>query len=139
MGKAIVVGGGGSRSASRRRWSVERWNRRRHRHPPPGFRLPVAGTPASLVPGVSRRRRLFAFLLLHAVVSLGPFVLLHWPAMLTVVAVRLAYAWRFRQPLWSALLYPFAAAVLLAAAAASFIHAHSRPGVAWRGRSYRIG
>ena len=65
-------------------------------------------------------------------------LLLWWPMLLAVVVLRVGYAVRLRQPLWSALLHPFAMLFLLAAAVASFGEAHSSRGVEWKGRRYLI-
>ncbi len=61
-----------------------------------------------------------------------------WPMLLAVVVLRVGYAVRLRQPLWSALLHPFAMLFLLTAAVASFGDAHSSRGVEWKGRRYLI-
>lgn len=66
-----------------------------------------------------------------AAVSMAPW----WQAMAVVLVVRVVYAVRLRQPVWSAFLHPFAMAFLLAAAVASFWR---RREVAWKGRCYRI-
>ncbi|HEX9000858.1 MAG TPA: glycosyltransferase family A protein [Blastocatellia bacterium] len=79
----------------------------------------------------------------HAVVFLLPIVLsVVWPsvqiglAALAIFMIRLALAWRFRQPLWAVLLHPLAEAILLALGLSSWWRCKSGRGVAWKGREY---
>ena len=79
----------------------------------------------------------WCFLVGHAVFFLGPFVTGNELAMLLVVAIRLLLAWRFRQPLWSALLHPFAEVFFLALGLSSWWKWRRSRGVEWKGRRYR--
>ncbi len=83
------------------------------------------------------------FVLFHAAIFLTPFVWLVVSPSLTillaalaVLLIRLALAWRFRQPLWAALLHPMAEVVLLALGLSSWWRCKSGRGVAWKGREY---
>ncbi|MCC6489049.1 MAG: glycosyltransferase [Candidatus Hydrogenedentes bacterium] len=89
------------------------------------------------------------FLAFHAVVFLLPFaallllmidfqIALPWAAAAaTVLAARLILAWRFRQPLWPALLHPIAEVALLSLGVASWWRCATGRGVDWKGRQYR--
>jgi len=83
------------------------------------------------------------FMLFHAAVFLTPFVWLVVSPSLTILLValavlliRLVLAWRFRQPLWAALLHPLAEGILLALGLSSWWRCKSGRGVAWKGREY---
>ena len=78
----------------------------------------------------------WAFLIIHAFLFLTPFLTVSATAFL-VVAVRLLLAWRFRQPLWSAILHPFAEIFVLALGLSSWWMWRRSRGVAWKGRLYR--
>ncbi len=77
------------------------------------------------------------FLLFHVFVFLAPFALgLRFAAL--VIAARLLLAVRFRQPLWSAILHPFAECFLLALGVSSWWRWRSHgSGVTWKGRVYK--
>ncbi|MCC6699527.1 MAG: glycosyltransferase [Candidatus Hydrogenedentes bacterium] len=89
------------------------------------------------------------FLAFHAVVFLLPFAALlllmidlqvafPWiAAAATVLASRLVIAWRFRQPLWPALLHPIAEVALLSLGVTSWWRCATGRGVDWKGRQYR--
>lgn len=74
------------------------------------------------------------FLVLAAVCSLMPC----WPWLVALVLLRLGFAFRFRQPLWSALLHPLAMVFVLCAAVASWREAGAPRGVEWKGRRYLV-
>jgi chlorobactene glucosyltransferase len=80
--------------------------------------------------------------LLHAAVYLAPFYLAftvqreYAIAALTVLLIRLLLAGRFKQPLWSAFLQPFAEVLLLALGLSSWWRCKSGRGVVWKGREY---
>ncbi|MFN7993342.1 MAG: glycosyltransferase family 2 protein [Bryobacteraceae bacterium] len=76
------------------------------------------------------------FLAMHAVFFLGPF-LAGSPAALVILAARLLLALRFRHPLWSVLLHPFAECFLLALGISSWWAFRSGSGVEWKGRRYQ--
>ena len=59
-----------------------------------------------------------------------------WVACFLVLATRLILAWRFRQPVSSALLHPFGIAALLALQWAALLRAASGRPATWRGRAY---
>lgn len=75
------------------------------------------------------------FLGLHAVVFLGPFFGLIWPAAGCVLAMRVLLAVRFRHPVWSCLFHPVAELFLLALGFSSWWRAR-HGGVEWKGRRY---
>ncbi|MCU1325612.1 MAG: glycosyl hydrolase [Bryobacterales bacterium] len=77
----------------------------------------------------------WAFLLVHALVFLYPFLALRRAA-LVVIAARLLLALRFHQPFWSALLHPVGEVFMLALGVASW-WAWRGEGVLWKGRVYR--
>jgi cellulose synthase/poly-beta-1,6-N-acetylglucosamine synthase-like glycosyltransferase len=78
----------------------------------------------------------WSFVTIHAVFFLGPFLLAR-PAGLVVIAARFMLAFRFRHPLWSALLHPAGECVLLALALSSWRAWRSPGGIAWKGRRYQ--
>lgn len=88
-------------------------------------------------PAFRRKASFWAFLLVHAVAFLGPFVAANLPAAGCVVAMRLLLALRFRHPLWSALLHPAAELFLLALGLSSWWRYRHGSGVEWKGRRYR--
>lgn len=103
----------------------------------------------NLFPAFRTQGGFAAFMLLHLLVFLAPFVPATaaldgstWTWWFTGAAVcvmtsRLLLARRFGHPLWSALLHPLAEAVLLLIAAASWYRVTFGRGVDWKGRAYR--
>ncbi|MCX7818522.1 MAG: glycosyltransferase [Kiritimatiellae bacterium] len=102
-----------------------------------------------LYPAFRREASFWAFVLLQAVVYVGPWaVALAGAARGTLqaasvcaaaagVLTRLVLAARFRHPLWSACLHPLAVLGMLAAAMAAWWRCRFGRGVEWRGRRYR--
>lgn len=88
-------------------------------------------------PAFRHKANYWLFLALHLGVFLLPFLLGMWPAVGVIFATRLALALRFRQPLWSVLLHPFAEIILIVLGLASFWRVVSGHGVSWKGREYR--
>jgi chlorobactene glucosyltransferase len=78
----------------------------------------------------------WAFVAMHVVLFLLPFVLAN-PAALLVIAARLMLACRFRHPAWSALLHPLAECFLLALAISSWRAWRNGRGVVWKGRLHQ--
>lgn len=107
------------------------------------------GFQKNFFPAFRREINFWLFLLFRFAVFLAPFLLLPLVAFgvikarfvmfnaAGVIAIRLLFAWRFRHPLWAALLHPFAEAVLLALGVSSWWRCKSGAGVVWKGREYR--
>lgn len=101
------------------------------------------GFQKNFFPAFKHELSFWFFVAFHAVIFLTPFVwLLVSPSLaiglvvLAVLLIRLLLAWRFRQPLWAALLHPLAEAILLALGLSSWRRCKSGQGVAWKGREY---
>ena len=83
----------------------------------------------------------WAFLALHAVIFLAPFLLFGWSskaalAAACVLLMRLLLAVRFRHPWWSILVHPLSEVILIALALSSWWRCKSGKGVTWKGRIY---
>ena len=96
------------------------------------------GFQKNLYPAFRHNISFFAFLLVHFVCFLLPFVAGFPLAAALVILTRVALAVRFRHPFWSVLLHPFAEAVLIALGLVSFYRCASGRGVSWKGRLYRV-
>ena len=90
-----------------------------------------------------RELSFWAFLALHGVVFLAPFLALAWirawPVWLaagSVLGMRALLALRFRYPWWSVLLHPLGEMVLIAIGLSSWWRCKSGRGVEWKGRQY---
>ncbi|HYP26578.1 MAG TPA: glycosyltransferase family 2 protein [Blastocatellia bacterium] len=101
------------------------------------------GFQKNFFPAFRRESSFWLFLLAHAAVFLGPFLLLActraWPAWLAaacVLAQRALLALRFKHPLWSVLLHPVAEVILIALGLTSWRRCRSGRGVEWKGRRY---
>jgi chlorobactene glucosyltransferase len=101
------------------------------------------GFQKNFFPAFKRESSFWFFTAFHAVVFLAPFVwLMVSPSLplllaaLTIFLIRLVLAWRFRHPLWAALLHPLAEAILLVLGLSSWRRCKSGRGVAWKGREY---
>lgn len=101
------------------------------------------GFQKNFFPAFKHELSFWFFWTFHLVVFLSPFVLsVILPsvqialAAMAVLLIRLALAWRFRQPLWGALLHPMAEVILLALGLSSWWRCKSGRGVAWKGREY---
>lgn len=95
-------------------------------------------------PAFRRERSFWLFWCYHALVFGLPWVLApafawFWLPVVSVVAMRLLLALRFRQPIWSAFLHPLGQAALLAVGLASRRAWLRGDGVEWKGRIYRHG
>lgn len=109
------------------------------------------GFQKNFFPAFRRERSFWAFVALHFVVFLLPFLLAPalWSnegarpflalSVASVLVTRLALALRFRHPLWSVLLHPLGEAVLLALGVSSWWRCRGGRGVEWKGRRYRAG
>ncbi len=95
------------------------------------------GFQKNLYPAFRHNISFFAFLLVHLVCFLLPFIAGFPLAAALVILTRVALAVRFRHPFWSVLLHPFAEAVLIALGLVSFYRCASGRGVSWKGRLYR--
>ncbi|MGH9928606.1 MAG: glycosyltransferase [Pyrinomonadaceae bacterium] len=110
------------------------------------------GFQKNFFPGFRSELTFWAFVAVHSIVFLLPFVLL--PVLifrddassslisLTVACVlmmRLLLALRFKQPLWPILIHPAAEAFLISLALSSWWRCHSGKGVEWKGRQYHPG
>ena len=76
------------------------------------------------------------FLAFQFTLFLLPFLMGNWMAAGIVLLSRALLALRFAQPWWSALLHPFAEAILLMLGISSWWHCRSGQGVEWKGRVY---
>lgn len=102
-----------------------------------------AGFQKNFFPAFQWEFNFWLFLVFHAAVLLAPFGLFlltgarayGWAAA-AVWLMRSLLAWRFRQPLWSALLHPLTETLLLALGLSSWWRCKSGRGVAWKGREY---
>lgn len=109
-----------------------------------------AGFRKNFYPAFRTKAGFVLFLAFHAAVFLAPFVVLAADfargrasveaavAAGAVIGMRVAQAWRFGYPIWSALLHPLAEAVLLALGVASWFAMASGRGVEWKGRRYGL-
>lgn len=100
-------------------------------------------------PAFRREASFWLFLVYHFTVFVLPFVVApasiatgatSWPAWGAAAAallIRTAQAIRFRYPLWSPLLHPFAEAGLIALALTSWGKCRAGAGIEWKGRTYR--
>ena len=107
------------------------------------------GFQKNVFPAFRGARSFWAFVALHLLVFLLPFLLLPfalagaggaWPlaaAAACVVAARVALALRFGHPWWSVLLHPAGEAFLLALGLSSWLRCRTGRGVEWKGRRYR--
>jgi chlorobactene glucosyltransferase len=102
-----------------------------------------AGFQKNFFPAFRRSLSFWGFLSLHAAVFLAPFclaLLTRCPAYLiaagAILSLRLLLALRFKQPVWSVSLQPFAEALLIALGLSSWWRCRSGRGVVWKGREY---
>ena len=102
-----------------------------------------SGFRKNFFPAFRRESSFWLFILLHSALLLGPFLLLAWTrawpvwlAAACVLAQRALLALRFKHPLWSVLLHPAAALILIAVGLASWWSCKSGKGVEWKGRRY---
>lgn len=110
-----------------------------------------AGFLKNFYPGFRRKSSFWAFIGMHLVLFLVPFLLAPFEALrggalgplqsaaLMVLAMRLLMAWRFRYPFWSVLLHPVAQLFLLALGVSSWWRCSTGKGVVWKGRTYLGG
>ncbi len=77
-----------------------------------------------------------AFLALHGVIFLSPFLVLNWGAMGIVLGMRALLAARFRQPWWTVLTHPVGQIFLIGLGISSWWACYSGRGVQWKGRKY---
>ena len=108
------------------------------------------GFSKNLGPAFRRRFSFALFLIFHALLGVVPFLALaasfarrEWLAspfisVSAVLLIRAGQAFRFRYPLWSVLLHPFAVLLMLALALVSRFR-YETGGVEWKGRRYRKG
>lgn len=106
------------------------------------------GFQKNFYPAFRHEGSFWAYLALHFVAFLAPFagIASIWykagalrllaASLLCVLGSRLLLAWRFRQPVWPALLHPLAETLLIALALSSYYRARNQ-GVEWKGRRYR--
>ncbi len=105
------------------------------------------GFQKNFFPAFRRERSFWAFIALHVIVFLlpfifAPFVFTHpraWPFAVTtgcVLAIRATLALRFKHPWWSVLLHPFSECILLALGLVSWWRCKRGRGVEWKGRRY---
>ncbi len=102
------------------------------------------GFQKNFFPAFRQELSFWAFLALHFVVFLLPFLLAGWTggwsmrlAVASILAMRLLLALRFHHPLWSALLHPVAEIILIALGLSSWWRSKSGKGVEWKGRRYQ--
>jgi glycosyltransferase involved in cell wall biosynthesis len=110
-----------------------------------------AGFLKNFYPGFRRKSSFWAFIAMHAVFFLLPFLLAPYEALqggvvgpyltaaIMVLAMRFLMAWRFRYPAWSALLHPVAELFLIALGVSSWWKCSTGKGVLWKGRTYLAG
>lgn len=108
----------------------------------------LRGFRKNFFPAFLRERSFWAFLVMHFSLFLLPFLLVAIPwansfahllfgaTCLTVLAIRVALALKFRHPLWAVFLQPFSEFILLTIAIASWWSCKSGSGVEWKGRRY---
>ena len=99
------------------------------------------GFQKNFFPAFRREASFWAFLALHAVIFLSPFVLFAWSANAAiaaacVLAARALLAARFHHSWWPILFHPLSEAVLIAIGLSSWWRCKSGKGVAWKGRVY---
>lgn len=102
------------------------------------------GFQKNFYPAFRHAANFWAFLILHGVVLVAPFILLAIApqplviaAALAIVAMRSALAVRFGHGIWSVVLHPFAGLFVLAIGISSWWRCRSGRGVEWKGRVYR--
>jgi chlorobactene glucosyltransferase len=107
------------------------------------------GFQKNFYPIFHRESSFWAFLALHLLVFLAPFVVLPllaiksthfwivWLAGTSMFVMRLLLAARFGHPKWSALLHPLAECMLIALGLSSWWKCKSGSGVEWKGRRYK--
>ena len=102
------------------------------------------GFQKNFYPAFRRQASFWAFVVWHATLLIAPLVLfasghalLAATAAVAVPITRLLLALRFNHPVWSALLHPLAALVMIAIGLSSWRRCHSGKGVEWKGREYR--
>ena len=107
------------------------------------------GFQKNFFPGFRSHFTFWAFIALHSVLFLLPFVfspvlifrggVAAWallPSVFCVLLMRLLLALRFKQTLWPILLHPLAEAFLILLALSSWWRCRGGKGVEWKGRSY---
>jgi glycosyltransferase involved in cell wall biosynthesis len=107
-----------------------------------------AGFLKNFYPGFRRPSSFWIFIAMHLMLFLSPFFVAPYEAFragafgsfqvaaVMVLAMRLLMAWRFRYPVWSALLHPAAQLFLLALGVSSWWKCYAGKGVLWKGRTY---
>ncbi len=95
------------------------------------------GFQKNFFPAFRNQLTFWAFLALHFVVFLLPFLLFDWRSIGFIIAIRALLAIRFRQSWWSVFTHPIGELILLALAVSSWRACQSGRGVAWKGRQYR--
>ena len=108
-----------------------------------------SGFQKNFFPGFRSLSTFWAFVAMHCVVFLLPFVVLPvlifrgslsaWavsPSVFCVLLMRLLLALRFKQTLWPILLHPVAEAFLILLALSSWWRCRGGKGVEWKGRQY---
>ena len=111
-----------------------------------------SGFQKNFFPGFRSRRAFRAFIALHSLLFLLPFLCLPiaivrggawgWAVLASVSCVllmRLLLALRFKQKLWPILLHPLAEAFLIGLALSSWWRCRGGRGVEWKGRRYHPG
>lgn len=101
------------------------------------------GFQKNFYPAFRRQSSFWAFIAYHGAFMLLPFFLILirpsmaiFAAVAAVITLRAILAFRFRHPLWSALLHPVSETILLAIGLTSWWRCRTGRGVAWKGRQY---